>query len=174
MKAITASVRGFLKAMDLFSMATLCLSVAGFSCLALTQVVCRYVFNNSLSWSDQACRYLFCVTTFMGAAICVREQGHITIDILAEILPKRFLKYQAVVVSIFIAALSALLIVTGWHLAVRNLGQDTTTLPLTMGTIYMMIPISSAIMAINAVRVICDNVVEILRGDSGQPAAANR
>ncbi len=157
--------------MDLFSMAILCLSVAGFSCLAMTQVVCRYVFNNSLSWSDQACRYLFCVTTFMGAAICVKEQNHITIDILAEILPKRHLKYQAVGVSIFIFALSILLIATGWQLAVRNLGQDTTTLPLTMGTIYMMIPISAAIMAINAIRVIYNNVMAIITGEVA-PAAA--
>ncbi len=164
MNAIASSVRGFFKAMDFFSKAALCLSVAGFSCLAMAQVICRYVFNSSLSWSDQGCRYLFCITTFMGAAICVREQSHITIDILAEILPKRFLKYQAVVVSVLIFLMSVLLIVTGWRLAVRNLGQDTTTLPLTMGTIYMMIPISSAIMAVNAVRVIFDNIMQIRRG----------
>ncbi len=166
MKALVVSVRAFLTAMDIFSKAALCLSVAGFSCLALAQVICRYIFNSSLTWSDQACRYLFCVTTFMGAAICVRDASHITIDILAEILPKRFLKYQAVVVSVLIFAVSILLAITGWQLAVRNLGQDTTTLPLTMGTIYMMIPISSAIMSINAVRVIYDNIVLILQGET--------
>ncbi len=161
---LTSIVRRFLRAMDFFTTAMLCLSVAGFSCLAMTQVICRYVFNNSLTWSDQACRYLFCITTFMGAAACVREQSHITIDILAEILPRRFLKHQGLIVNLFILGISILLAVTGWQLAMRNMGQDTTTLPVRMGVIYMMIPVASAIMAVNAVRVIYGKCVLIRSG----------
>ena len=163
------TVRRFLKAMDFFTVAMLCLSVAGFSCLAMAQVICRYVLNSSLTWSDQACRYLFCITTFMGAAVCVREESHITIDILAEILPRRFLKYQGLIVTLCMLGLSLLLIVTGWQLAIRNMGQDTTTLPIRMGVIYLMIPVSSAIMAVNAIRVIYSKCVLIRNGADEMP-----
>lgn len=159
------------KVLDYFSNTALILSIAGFSILAFTQVICRYALNSSLSWSEQACRYLFCVTTFLGAAVCVRERSHITIDILAECLPKRYLKYQSLVISLMIFVFTLLLIATGWQLAYKNLNQDTTTLPIKMGTIYMMIPISAAIMAINALRVAVADIQMIIKGEDEEKKA---
>lgn len=57
-----------------FAMAVLC----------FTQVVFRYVFNSSIPWSEEASRYLFSVVVFFGGIICVRDKGHVCVDIIIQ------------------------------------------------------------------------------------------
>ena len=45
------------------------------------QIIWRYVFNNSLSWSEELSRFLFAWLIFVGAALAVRENTHIKVDL---------------------------------------------------------------------------------------------
>ncbi|MGI5117660.1 TRAP transporter small permease [Treponema sp. SP13] len=147
-------IDSFLKGLDSLNKILLFISTASFFSLCLTQVICRYVFNHSLSWSDQACRYLFCITTFLGTALCVKDELHTTIDILSEIISPKTKLYQKIYVYLIIFFVGIVLIFTGKILSVGTMTQKTTTLPITMGAVYSMIPISAAIICINAIRVI--------------------
>src|SRR6266566_2085230 len=62
--------------------------VCTISCMAIVlisfvAVVCRYVFNNSLTWSEELTRYMFIWVVFLGAAVSVRQRANIAIDLFA-------------------------------------------------------------------------------------------
>ena len=51
-------------------------------------VFCRYVLNESLSWSDELSRYCFVWTVFVGMGLAVKNNGNMKIDILEMAVPK--------------------------------------------------------------------------------------
>ena len=154
MNGLKKALSVFLRALDAAQLTALFLSAVGFSAICFAQVIARYVLNNSIIWADQACRYLFCVSTFLGAAVCVKEKKHTSIDFLAEVLPEKGKKVQTIVIYAIIAVFGIVLMRSGYALALKAMRQKVSTMPLKMGQIYMMVPISAALISINAVRVI--------------------
>lgn len=51
------------------------------------QVIMRYVFKASLSWSDEFSRYCFIWLTFLGMSYAIKNRSHIRIDILETFIP---------------------------------------------------------------------------------------
>lgn len=52
-----------------------------------SQVIMRYVFNNSLPWSEELGKFLFVWLSWLGISIGHRRKEHIKITILLEKLP---------------------------------------------------------------------------------------
>ena len=50
---------------DNFEEVLLCIIITVITLVSGLQVVCRYLFNNSLTWSEEVSRYLFCYTRIM-------------------------------------------------------------------------------------------------------------
>jgi TRAP-type C4-dicarboxylate transport system permease small subunit len=61
---------------------------AGMTVLAILQVVLRYFFNSSIPGSNEALRFAFIYTTFLGAAILVGKRDHIAIHLATRRMPK--------------------------------------------------------------------------------------
>lgn len=55
--------------------------------LVFGNVVLRYVFNSSITVSEEVSRWLFVWITFMGAVIALREHSHLGTDALVSRLP---------------------------------------------------------------------------------------
>ena len=53
------------------------------------QVVARYLFNQSLSWSEELTQYLFVWCTFISISYCVKKRISIKIEQFLNVLPKR-------------------------------------------------------------------------------------
>lgn len=53
------------------------------------QVVCRYVFNQSLSWSEELTQYLFIWATFISVSYCVKKRISIKIEQFFNMLPTK-------------------------------------------------------------------------------------
>ena len=77
----------------------LCLIVAMMLGLAILKIVMRYVFNASLLWSDVMLQHLTLWLCFLGAALATCERGHISIDILNRMLPKKITRWTNLVVD---------------------------------------------------------------------------
>jgi len=52
------------------------------------QVIMRYLFSNSISWSEELSRYFFIWFTFLGISFAVKNNSHIRIDIIETTFPK--------------------------------------------------------------------------------------
>ncbi|WHH57080.1 TRAP transporter small permease [Petroclostridium sp. X23] len=159
-------VKKLLHSMDNINRIAVFLCIFGFTSICFLQVVFRYVFNNSLSWSEEACRYLFVFTTFLGSALCVIEKRHVTIDLVTSLLPKKYKKYHSLIMYSLIFIFSIYLIKAGWILAMKNMFQRSAALGIPIGILYYVIPISAVFMAINSIRIIISDWHEKSRKDS--------
>jgi TRAP-type C4-dicarboxylate transport system permease small subunit len=53
------------------------------------EVVRRFVLEYSSVWGEETARYAFIYLVWIGAAVAVKERGHIRIDVLLHYLPPR-------------------------------------------------------------------------------------
>ncbi len=72
----------FLDILEKIQKVILTVSVPAMVLIMFYQVVMRYVFHNSPAWSEELVRYLFIFNVMMAAAIAVRRNSHLQIDIL--------------------------------------------------------------------------------------------
>lgn len=93
-KGITRVSNTLVKTARAFSsLSTLCLWLSGIGLVAMTavvawQVFCRYVLNDSPSWTEPGAVMLMSWFIFLGAAVGVRENYHMGFDVLLYVLPK--------------------------------------------------------------------------------------
>nr|WP_276008510.1 TRAP transporter small permease [Aequitasia blattaphilus] len=55
------------------------------------QVIARYLFSASLSWSEELTRYLFVCSGFLSASYCIKHSLSIKIIQLIELLPEKLM-----------------------------------------------------------------------------------
>jgi TRAP-type C4-dicarboxylate transport system permease small subunit len=82
--------------------------MAAISVIIFGQVVCRYVFNHSLYWSEEVGRYILVWITFLGASVGVKRYAHIGIDFLynkARGFFKKIIDFAIVILGIFFAGI---------------------------------------------------------------------
>lgn len=88
-------------------LSTLSLWLAGIGLVVMTamvawQVFCRYVLNDSPSWTEPGAVMLMSWFIFLGAAVGVRENYHLGFDVLLYVLPpsgKKWLRMISDVVA---------------------------------------------------------------------------
>ncbi|MFS0823898.1 TRAP transporter small permease [Bacillus sp. 1P02SD] len=77
--------------------------------LTFGNVLARYIFHSSFSFTEELTTNLFPFIIFIGAALLAREKGHLGFALLNDILPKRFSIVLIIIVgcltSIFFIAL---------------------------------------------------------------------
>ncbi|MFD2705759.1 TRAP transporter small permease [Salibacterium lacus] len=53
------------------------------------QIVMRYVFSNSLPWTEELARYLFIWSVFIGVSYAVKNNKHLKIDTLSMVFKRK-------------------------------------------------------------------------------------
>jgi hypothetical protein len=54
--------------------------------IVFIQVVMRYVFSNSLSWSEELARFIFLWLSWIGASYAVKERSHFRVEMFANMI----------------------------------------------------------------------------------------
>lgn len=76
-----------------------CTGLACLVCVVDYSVVMRYVFNDAPAFAEQAALLLVITVAMFGASAGVRDAGHIGMDTLVALLPKKAHKYIDLIVS---------------------------------------------------------------------------
>ena len=110
------------------------------------QVLFRYIFNQSLSWSEELAKFIFVWLTFLGAAICIRERMHIGVEFLAERLPAKWKRYLDLFQTAFITLFNVAMSVIGfcWVWEVSGTLSPAMSLPLNI-VFYAALPVASVL-----------------------------
>lgn len=114
--------------------------------IMFAQVLFRYVFNQSLSWSEELAKFVFVWLTFLGAAICIKERIHVGVEFLMDRLSVKWKRYldlfQTALITLFNVALS----VTGfcWVWEVSGTLSPAMSLPLNI-VFYAALPVTSVL-----------------------------
>lgn len=118
--------------------------------MLFTQIIARAVFNTSFSWAEESVRYAIIWMVFMASSIAFRNNAHISIDVIKQVLPKALQKPFQIVICVICLITTFLLAWFGWQLASRMMmfGQLSSAMELPMYWFYLAIPVSSACMFI--------------------------
>jgi TRAP-type C4-dicarboxylate transport system permease small subunit len=130
------------------------LLLAAISVICVTEVVLRYVLAASLSWYDELVGYLLVWLSFLGAVLAQSHGQHVGIGDLAGKAPPKARRLFSLGNHLVMVAVHLVLLVSGAELAARFLGERAITLPVPMGLVYGVIPVSAALMlAVEAVAI---------------------
>lgn len=69
----------------------------GIAVVMILQVICRYIFNNSLTWSDELARFLLVWSCFLSTSFCVKKHISIKIDQLQNAIGPKASKVMKLV-----------------------------------------------------------------------------
>jgi TRAP-type C4-dicarboxylate transport system permease small subunit len=106
------------------------------------QVFSRQVLNDSAPWTEEAARFTFVVLALLGAALVFSDRGHIAVELLVSKFPRTAQLATAVVVELLIILFAALVFVFGgYRVAANAWHQEISTLPLTVGQVYLVLPL---------------------------------
>lgn len=118
--------------------------------LILVQVFFRYVVDHSISWSEEAARYLMIWMGCLGAVVALRQGRHIGVRVLVERLPGQ--SYDKLVVPLVQAIIAFLLGVLFWQgvsLSYFNYDQLSPALEIPMLFPYAAVPVGALLMIID-------------------------
>lgn len=110
------------------------------------QVFYRFVLGNPLSWSEELARYVFVWITFLGAAVAYRHGGHIVVETLVVLLPRRLQRALAWLVDALMVVALIVLLVQGMGIVQVNSNVEATMLQIPMSWVYASVPTSAALM----------------------------
>lgn len=128
--------------------------------VSFLQVVFRYVFHNSLTWSEELARYLFVWSAFLGAAIAYDAARHVEMDLVTSMLKSGMKKIFRVVSYVIIAIFLFYTIRYGFEIVGRTMTQPSPALRVSMGYVYLAIPVGAVGMAL----VLINNILQDLTG----------
>jgi TRAP-type C4-dicarboxylate transport system permease small subunit len=110
----------------------------------LAQVFGRYVFNYSISWTEETAKFAQIWVVLIGAGITMRRGLHVAVDVLATMLPTNLARVLMVVVAA--GCLWFLGVVIYGSLPLIELGWKYETSPvlqIPMWIIYLCLPLGA-------------------------------
>ena len=122
--------------------------ISAIAVICFLEVILRYVFAASLSWYDELIGYLLVWLTFLGAVLAQSHGQHIGIGDLVERAPEPARRPIELASHLVLVAVHLVLLIYGAQLAARFFGESAITVPVPMGFVYAVIPLSAALMLV--------------------------
>ncbi len=122
------------------------------------QVIFRYVFQHSLTFSEELARYLFVYIVFFGTAVVARENGHIVVGVVTQRLKGKIAKYTKIAAYTSIMVFVTILFYHGVRIVALTSYQLSPALRIPMSYIYLAIPVASFVMFCNMLILITDTL----------------
>ena len=126
------------------------------------QIICRTWFT-ALSWSDEVTRYLLIWSTFLGATVVYRHNGHISVTLLQDAVKPKMTKALRVCVHVICFVLFAVLFYYSTRYCMK-LKKTATAMPIKMKYIYSCIPVSMVIMMIHSLLMGVEEATKEVKG----------
>ena len=127
------------------------LSISLLVLLTVFGVVRRYVFNNPITWLEEAQMILIVWGVFFGGSVAFRKRSHVAIEILVDAMPghlKRLFHVMIYFVTIFVLAF---MVIQGFSYISKmaTIGRVTSVLQIPVQYIYLAFPLGAGFMLIH-------------------------
>ena len=125
-------------------------TIIGASLLLFVNVVMRYVFHNAIYWAEEMVRYLMVWLIFVGGSQVVKQEGHISVDVMLLALPPRARSVANTVIEVIAVVFLLILGWYGFEQAMRSKVsmQVSPALELPMWLAYVAVPVGAWLMTI--------------------------
>ncbi len=115
------------------------------------QVTCRYLLNFSPTWTEEVARYLMIWLCFFGAPLAVGIGGHVGIQYFMLKVPSELRKAVRIITMISIIVLLLIIVKKGYDLNLLIWVQVSPALRISMGYVYLAVPVGCILMVIEFV-----------------------
>ena len=121
--------------------------------LIFSQVVMRYVFSNSLAWSEELARYLFVWQVWVGASYSAKNRSHLRITFTRDRLAPATQKKVEIVVTVIWIAFALFIARNGFSLVARvhRFNQMSPALRLPMAYAHLSVPVGCSLMVVRLI-----------------------
>lgn len=113
------------------------LLLMGISSLVILQVIARYVFNHSLSWSDELARYFLVWSCFLSVSYCVRKRISIKIDQFQNGLSKPVIPWVKMLRHTVVFTFCIIMIPFSWTYVMQSIRNGSTSSALELPMYYI-------------------------------------
>ncbi|MDR3073379.1 MAG: TRAP transporter small permease, partial [Deltaproteobacteria bacterium] len=90
-------------------------TLSSMSLIIAVQVVMRYGFQASLSWSEEVSRYLFIWLVYVGISYGVKKSAHVSVTVLDLVLSKRAKHLLKLITAVIFLVFSVIIVYYGWQ-----------------------------------------------------------
>ncbi len=118
-------------------------------CIAL-QVVMRYVFAQTPSWSEELAILMFAWCALGGLALGVREGFHVRMDLLLDRLSPLARLWSERGIDVATALLGAYLAVAGWRYVDMTRGATSAAIQYPIECLHALAPVAGVLMTVFA------------------------
>lgn len=121
--------------------------------LVFIQVIMRYVFNASLSWSEELTRYIFIWQIWLGASIGLRDKKHIRVEVIQSVLKPNMALLMDILANLIWMAACTYFVYNGFQLVFDLIQKNSvsTALRIPLWTVYAALPVSCFVIVIRQV-----------------------
>ncbi len=131
-------------------------------------VVMRYVFRHPPAWSEELSRFVFIWMIMFGAVLATREQSHIQVTFLVDLLPKRMRLFFSAFVHLLMIGFCWVMIQQGMKIYPIVAQASSPSFGISMGWLYLSIPVSGVLMGIFILEIMVRSIVERVNAGSSR------
>ena len=125
--------------------------------LIFTQVLTRYVFDYSISWSEELTRYLFVWMIFLSLNLTIRDNLPIRIDLIDQFLPKKAKRMIDIIVMILSMFTFIVFAYSAYMFMLRGVLSTSPALGLPLYIAYAAMPVGFILSIIATIHSLLDN-----------------
>lgn len=137
-----------------------CLMIIVVAIVALFQILARYLSSTPISWTEEFIRYSIAWITYIGAPICLRRGKMLGIEFVRNQLPEKIRYIVAYIADIVMLTLFIFITYLGFEVMMGSFNAMTMTLGISMGVIYLIVPVSTVLMALVIVEMIMKDIYD--------------
>jgi TRAP-type C4-dicarboxylate transport system permease small subunit len=130
------------------------------------QVFGRYVLNDSPTWAENLALVLILYVTLIGAAVGVRDAGHIGMESLLVLVPERLRNKVEMAIHVLVALFGGAMVWNGWILGMSVASYKLANIHLSEGVRYVPLAVSGALIVLFCI----EHLIALVKGTQVEPA----
>lgn len=130
------------------------------------QVFGRYVLNDTPIWAESTALVLILYVTMLGAAVGVRDAGHIGLESLLILVPDALRLKLEVVIHLLVGTFGLVMAWNGAVLAESVMGYKIPTLGFSEGINHLPLVIAGILIALFSL----EHIIALVRGEDVEPS----
>lgn len=147
----------------------LMLAIVGLIVLILAvqvQVVGRYIFNDTPTWTEALALQLVLYITALGVAVGVRDAGHIGLDSMVALLPVSMRLKIEILIHVLVAIFGGVMAWAGWIWTRLKWSELDPMLGIPEGVDYLALVIAGVLIVLFSF----EHILALLRGEEVMPS----
>lgn len=126
------------------------------------QIIMRFIFNNSLSWSEELGKFIFVWISWLGISIGQRRNEHIKITMVVDKLPPKLQNITEIVANLILLVILAVTIYYAIHLVQFQQNVNYAGIKISTSWGYLSLVLGCTFMVLRIFGKIYENIRELM------------